>query len=81
MLMGSQVDARAAQPVNQWRRLATVARERASEQSDKAATASGAMAAGPHLEQQAYLVRLAEVYEGRARGVTEPLTSTSDAGY
>ena len=72
VLMAPHLNARTAQPVNQWKQLATVARERATEQSDKAATASGAMAAGPHLEQQAYLVRLAEVYEERARGVTEP---------
>jgi hypothetical protein len=69
--MAPHLNARAAQPVSQWKRLATVARERASEQSNKASTASGAMAAAPHLEQHAYLVRLAEVYEERARGVTE----------
>ena len=55
------------QPANRWVRLAAVARERASEQSAKAATASDTATAGPYLEQQAYLVKLAEVYEDRAR--------------
>ena len=55
------------QPASRWVRLAAVARERASEQSAKAATASDIAAAGPHLEQQAYLLKLAEVYEERAR--------------
>ena len=47
----------------QWKSLAGVARERASEQSNKAAAAPDVTVAEPHLEQQAYLVRLAEVYE------------------
>ena len=55
------------QPESRWARLAVVARERASEQSDKAATASSTETKGPHLEQQVYLMRLAEVYEERAR--------------
>ncbi len=67
MLIASQVNALAAQPVSQWKRLAAVARERASDQSAKAAAAADVTAAEPHLEQQAYLVRLAEVYEQRAR--------------
>ena len=57
------------QPPSRWTRLAAVARERASEQSAKAATASDAEIAGPHREQEAYLVRLAEVYEQRAKAV------------
>lgn len=57
------------QPSNRWSHLAAVARERASEQSAKAATASDAEIAGPHREQEAYLVRLAEVYEQRAKAV------------
>lgn len=56
------------QPSKQWMRLAAVARERASEQSAKAA-ASDLEVAGPHREQEAYLVRLAEVYEQRAKAV------------
>lgn len=59
-----------AQPASrQWARLATVARERAMEQSAKAATASSSKVAEPHREQEAYLVRLAEVYEQRAKAV------------
>lgn len=57
------------QPSSRWTRLAAVARERASEQSAKATTASDAEVAGPHREQEAYLVRLAEVYEQRAKAV------------
>ena len=55
------------QSSNQWARLAVVARERASEQSAKAAVAPNTRAAEPHREQEAYLVRLAEVYEQRAK--------------
>ena len=52
---------------NQWARLATVARERASEQSARAVATSNAEVASAHLQQEVYLVKLAEVYEGRAR--------------
>lgn len=55
------------EPSNQWARLAAVARERASEQAAKALTAPDARAALPHHEQEAYLVKLAEVYEERSR--------------
>lgn len=55
------------QPTNRWGRLGTVARERASEQSVKAADAPDRREAIPHLEQEAYLGRLAEVYERRAK--------------
>ncbi|MGI4765054.1 MAG: hypothetical protein ACRYGP_08310 [Janthinobacterium lividum] len=49
--------------------MAAVARERASEQSAKAAIASSTAVAAPHLEQRAYLLKLAEVYEERARTI------------
>ena len=71
-MTASQVDGRTAPPVSQWKRLAAVARERATEQSDKAAKATDTAVAGPHLEQQAYLNRLADIYEERARGTIEP---------
>ena len=70
MVMVTQANARSDQPLSHWRRLATVARERASEQSGKAAAAADTAIAKPHLEQQAYLVRLAETYEQRAKGGT-----------
>ena len=54
-------------PANRRMGLAAVARERAGGVRQGAA-APDTPAAGPHLEQQAYLVRLAEVYDGRARG-------------
>lgn len=54
-------------PSSCWVQLAAVARERASEQFAKAMIATSTVAASPHLEQQAYLMKLAEVYEKRAR--------------
>ena len=57
------------QPSSRWTRLAAVARERASEQLAKAATASDSEVAGPHRQQEAYLIGLAEVYEQRAKAV------------
>ena len=66
MLIAPKENARIGQMVSQWKRLASVARERASEQSDKAAAAPDALTAQPYREQQAYLVRLAEVYDERA---------------
>lgn len=56
-------------PTDRWIGLAAVARERASEQSAKAATASSTAIAEPHLEQRAYLPKLAEMYEERARTI------------
>lgn len=62
-------------PTDRWIGLAVVARERASEQSAKAASASSTAVAEPHLEQQAYLLKLAELYEERARTIQ---SDTSD---
>ena len=46
-----------------WARLAVVTRERATEQF--ATGAADSETAKPHVEQRAYLLRLAEVYERR----------------
>lgn len=53
-------------PANRWSGLAAVARERASEKAAEAARTSDTDAAAPHLEQRAYLLKLAEVYDRRA---------------
>ena len=56
----------AADPVSEkWARLAVVARERATEQQQLATGAADSETAKPHVEQRAYLLRLAEVYERR----------------
>lgn len=54
-------------PVSRWLGLAAVARERASEQEVDADRAGDTGAAGLHLEQRAYLLKLAEVYEQRSK--------------
>lgn len=67
MTVGRATLSAAQQSSRPWARLAAVARERASEQSARAIAASDTETAGPHFEQNAYLVRLAEVYEKRAK--------------
>lgn len=50
---------------DKWGRLAEVARERAMEQKLLMAAAATSEIAGPHAEQRAYLLKLAETYERR----------------
>ena len=52
------------QAMDRWTRLAAIAHERAAEQSARALAASNVEVAGAHLQQEAYIVKLAEVYEG-----------------